>query len=158
MIAMKPFLRACAGAGALLSLGACRAAPVRQELPAVIAEPSSRSRAELAGAVSAALHGVPVTLADDALTRESTLVLERARRRDESGLPVQGRDTGIPERFRLVKSGAECVLVHEGSGRRFTLQAASCAPLERGSRDHIGAASERGLAESTRPPPMSSSK
>ena len=155
---MKPFLRACAEAGALLSLSVCRTAPVRRELPAVIAEPSSRSRAELAGAVSAALNGVSVTLADDALTRESTLVLERARRRDESGLPVQGRETGTPERFRLVKSGADCVLVHESSGRRVTLQETTCSPLERGSRDQLGDASGRGEAESTRPPPMSSSK
>ncbi len=156
MIALKPLPRAWAGA--LLSLAACRTALARQELPAVIAENSSRSRAELAAAVSAALDGVAVTLADDALTRESTLVLERARRRDESGLPVQGRETGMPERFRLVRSGADCVLVHERSGRRFTLQETACTPLERGSRDQFGAASERGVAESTRPPPISSSK
>jgi len=132
MIALKPFLRACAGAGALLSLAACRTAKVRQELPAVVAEPGAQSRAELAAAVSAALGGVPVTLADDALTRESTLIVERARQRDPSGLPAQGRERGMPERFRLVKIGAECVLVHERSGQRFTLRETTCAPVENG--------------------------
>jgi len=78
------------------------------------------------------LNGVAVTLADDALLRESTLVLERARHRDASGLPVQGRELGMPERFRLVKSGTECVLVHEGTGRRFTLRETTCAPVENG--------------------------
>jgi hypothetical protein len=132
MIAMKPFLKAGAGAAALLSLAACKTAPIRQELPAVIAGNSSRSRAEIAAAVSSALNGVPVTLADDALTRESTLILERARHRDASGVPAQGRETGMPERFRLVKSGADCVLVHESSGRRFTLRETTCAPVENG--------------------------
>jgi hypothetical protein len=132
MIALKPFLRACAGVAALLSFPGCKTAPIRQELPAVIAEPSSRSRAELAAAVSSALNGVPVTLADDALTRESTLIVERARQRDPSGLPAQGRERGMPERFRLVKSGADCVLIHEGSGGRFSLRETTCSPVENG--------------------------
>ena len=125
---MRRLLIACA----LASVGACKTAPIRQDAPAVILEPSPRSREELAGAMSAALNGVTVTLADDALTRESTLVLERAKHRDASGLPVQGREMGMPERFRLVKSGTECVLVHEGTGRRFTLRETTCAPVESG--------------------------
>ncbi len=98
----------------------------------MVAEPGAQSRAELAAAVSSALGGVPVTLSDDALTRESTLILERARHRDASGVPVQGRETGMPERFRLVKIGAECVLVHERSGQRFILRETTCAPVENG--------------------------
>ena len=125
---MRRLLIACSFA----SLGACKTAPVRQDAPAVIVDPSVRSREELTGAVRAALNGVTVTLADDALTRESTLVLERAKHRDASGLPVQGREMGAPERFHLVKSGPDCVLIHEGSGRRFSLHETACAPLERG--------------------------
>ena len=125
-------MRALLGACAIASVGACKTAPVRSEAPAVIVEPSSRSRAELAAAISGALNGVAVTLADDALMRESTLVLERAQHRDPSGLPVQGRELGTPERFRLVKSGAECVLVHERSGQRFALRETTCAPVENG--------------------------
>lgn len=113
----------------MVSLGACKTAPVRQDLPAVVAEPTPRSVTELARTVSAALDGVPVTLADDALTKESTLVIERAPRRDPSGLPAQGRERGAPERFRLVKNGDECVLIHEGSGRRFTLRDTTCSAL-----------------------------
>jgi hypothetical protein len=79
--------------------------------------------------MSDALGGVPVTLAEDALTRESTVVLERARHRDDRGLPVQGRELGAPERFQLVKSGADCVLVHERSGKRFTLKETACSPI-----------------------------
>ena len=129
MIATRALLSACAGASAIVSLGACKSAPIRQDLPAVVAQPTPRSVAELAQAVSAALNGVPVTLADDALTKESTLVIERAPHRDPSGLPAQGRERTAPERFRLVKNGADCVLVHEGSGQRFVLRDTTCSPI-----------------------------
>ena len=117
-------LAACA-----LSLVACRTAVARPDVAALVAAPSSSSRDELARAMSEALGGVRVTLADDALTRESTLVLERARQRDDRGLPVQGRELAPPERFRLVKSGADCVLVHERTGKRFPLTRTTCAPI-----------------------------
>jgi hypothetical protein len=121
-------LRAWAAAGALLSTAACRTPHARHDVPAVIVHPTAESRAALAQAVSSALHGAPVTLADDALTDASTLVIERARRLDPSGLPANGRELGPPERFRLVKSGGECVLVHERSGTRLALSATACAP------------------------------
>ncbi len=128
MIATRPILAVWAGASALLSAGACRAAPVRQELPAVVEKPSPRSRAEIAAAVSAAL-GAPVRLSDDVLTKESTLVIERERRLDPSGLPAQGRERGAPARFRLVKIGGECVLVHDATGQRFLLKETTCSPV-----------------------------
>ncbi len=107
---------------------ACATAPPAPDVPAVITSPTPEGRAELARVVSQALHGAPLTLADDALTRESTLIIERARARGPDGTPLLGRDTGRPERFRLVRDGSRCVLVHEGSGRRFVLRSATCAP------------------------------
>ena len=77
--------------------------------------------------VREALGGVPVTLADDALTRESALIVERALVRGPDGTRAQGRETGRPDHFRLVKSGGRCVLVHEESGRRFPLSGVACA-------------------------------
>ena len=79
--------------------------------------------------VRGALPGRAITLADDALTRDSTLMLERAPARTAEGVPLSGRETARPERFRLVKTGARCVLVHERAGRRFTLASATCEPL-----------------------------
>jgi hypothetical protein len=96
------------------------------DVPALIVNPTPESRAALSQAVSSALNRRSVTLADDALTRESTLVIERAVRRDASGLRVQGREPGLPERFRLVKSGGSCVLVHERTGQRFPLGHTRC--------------------------------
>jgi hypothetical protein len=113
------------GALGLAALQTCSPPP---DVPAVITSPTAESRAELARTVSHALNGASITLADDALVRESTLIVERARPRDLEGRPLTGRETGRPEHFHLVKSGARCVLVHEGSGRRWTLASTTCSP------------------------------
>jgi hypothetical protein len=117
-------MRACA----LLALAACGTLRAEADAPAVIIHPTADSRAALLRAVVTALDGAQVTLADDALTHESILLIERARRLDPSGLLANGRELGMPERFRLVKSGGQCVLVHERSGRRAVLAATECAP------------------------------
>lgn len=113
---------------ALFALATCQTAGPK-ELPAIIVHPTSESRASLAQAVSAALNGAPVTLSPDALTKVSTLSIERVHRRDERGLPLQGRELRPSERFHLVRSNARCVLIHEGSPRRFVLENTACSPL-----------------------------
>lgn len=128
----------------LLSLAACATAAPQRDLPAVITRPTPESRAELVRTVSRALHGAPLTIADEALTRDSTLIVERARARGADGAPLAGRETGRPEHFRLVKNGSRCVLVHEASGKRFTLASASCSPagpgpVETSARVHVDA-------------------
>jgi hypothetical protein len=97
-------------------------------VPAVITSPNPKSSAELLHVVSEALHGAPVTLADDALTRESTLIIERTPARAPDGTPLTGRDSDRPHHFHLVTNGTRCVLVQEGSGLRFALVDTSCAP------------------------------
>jgi len=112
---------------AILTLMAgCGTVPGQADVPAVLVKPNAESRAELLRAVSAALNGASVTLADDAFTRKNSLSIERKAARDASGLPVQGRELGRPEQFRLVISGSDCVLVHEGSGRRLKLANVAC--------------------------------
>jgi hypothetical protein len=113
----------------VLLLSAC-ALPVKmQEQPARIVEPTAESRAELREAVSAMLHGAPVTLADDALMRDAVLVVERQQARDASGVPLSGRELGRPERFRLLRVGQDCVLVHERTGERTSLRRTHCRVL-----------------------------
>ncbi len=121
-------LRGALAAGLGSALFACRTGQPRPEVPARIVDPTEQSRAALARAVSAALGGAPVTLADDALTRGSALLVERAWVHDPAGLPANGRRLGAPERFRLVESGGACILVHEGTGRRYPLAATACSP------------------------------
>ena len=111
----------------MLALAACPPPPPR-DVPARITKPTAESHAELERVVRGALKGAPVTIAGDALARDSMLIIERAPARDAAGVPLTGRDRGRPERFRLVTNGARCALVHERSGRRWTLASASCSP------------------------------
>lgn len=98
-------------------------------MPALISNPTPQSRAELRRVLSVALAGAPVTIADDALTRTSVLIIERAVPRDAQGRPLRsltGRTLERPVRFRLLKSGNRCLLVREGDGRRWELTEATC--------------------------------
>jgi hypothetical protein len=100
------------------------------ESPAVIVNPSDSSRTELARIVREAMHGAPVTLADDALTASNTLVIEHANPRDASGLPLDGRSLYRPERFELFAHGSRCVLVQSRTGRRWTLRHTGCVAIQ----------------------------
>lgn len=104
--------------------------PSRPDVPAVVAKPTVESRAEIAKVVGGAMHGVPVALADDALTRDSVLIIEPAIARDAQGVPLDGRERRPPQHFTLWMNGSRCVLVHEETHRRFTLKSATCAPKE----------------------------
>jgi hypothetical protein len=118
-------------AGGLFLLPACESFSAQPDVPAVIVHPTAASRAALARAVGAALQGAPVTLADDALTRDSQLLIEPVHPRDANGLPLNGRELGRPEQFRLVKNGSRCVLIHQSTGKRQTLRSTKCAPAAR---------------------------
>ncbi|MEX1032345.1 MAG: hypothetical protein WDZ30_03205 [Cellvibrionaceae bacterium] len=99
---------------------------MKEEIAALITDPTPASRAELQNIVSTALHGAHVNLADDALTESSTLVIERQPRRDPLGNRLPGRTLETPERFHLLLSGGKCVLVHHNSEQRWELREASC--------------------------------
>jgi len=113
----------------VLALAACRTVPTRREVPAVITHPTPESRAALAAAVSQALNGAPVTLADDALSKTDTLIIEREHPRDGSGQLLNGRVRGLAEQFQLVKAGDQCSLVHLRTERHFTLAGVTCSAL-----------------------------
>ena len=107
----------------------CGTLPAGNDLPALIVSPTAQGRAELQQVVSSALNGSAVTVADDALTRDSTLIIERNQPRDAQGVPLSGRELGRPEKFQLVKNGKDCVLIHEASGKRWTLKHTTCSPV-----------------------------
>lgn len=113
----------------MIATEGCRTVPERREQRAVIIHPGGQSWAALSDAVSKALNGARVRLADDALINTDLLIVEREQLRDPSGLPINGREREMPEQFRLVKAGDQCILVHTRTGRRFPLSGVDCSPL-----------------------------
>lgn len=118
---------AIACAAALFTLAACQGTAATA-VPARLVEPDAAIRAELQRAVAAALGDPEVVLADTALTTGSLLVVERRRHVAPDGTRIMGRELDPPERFRLLREGDGCILVHEGSARRFPLAGAVCEP------------------------------
>lgn len=117
---------------ASLALPACRTWPAMHGQAAVIVHATAASRADLEGAVSQAFGGAPVRLADDALTRDSVLIVGRAQARDARGLPLNGRDREHPEHFRLLRHGSQCVLLHVETGKSSVLRHTECQVLRSG--------------------------
>lgn len=109
-----------------LLAAACTSAPVRAGRPALIVHATADSRADLLSVVRAALHSAPLLLADDALTQESILLIEPRQRLDANGLPVNGRELGLPERFLLSIDGKRCVLTQERTQQHWVLARTQC--------------------------------
>jgi hypothetical protein len=128
---MSGAIRACWLAAATIAPTGCGTLSA-QEQPAVISAPTAESRAELARVVSAAFNGQPVTLADDALTRESVLTIERRTPPGEQGRAATGRTLGTPERLNLVLRGTRCFLVRSADGREWELNDVQCVPVPAG--------------------------
>ncbi|MGH8270534.1 MAG: hypothetical protein ACRET5_13250 [Steroidobacteraceae bacterium] len=110
----------------LAVLPACRAGPQAAAVPARITHPTAASRADLERAVSQALGGGTVRLAGDALTRSSSLIVGHAPARDRRGLPLNGRELGRPQHFRLLRRGSQCELLHLESGKTRVLAHTAC--------------------------------
>lgn len=114
---------------ALTWLTSACASIAKPDTPAVIVDPTPVTRAELHRAVAEALHRTDITLADDALTRESLLLIERTPARDPTGQRLSGRDFGKPEQFQLVMSNARCTLIHQATGQRYDLPGTRCKAI-----------------------------
>jgi hypothetical protein len=75
------------------------------------------------------MNRAPVRLADDALTRNSLLIVGRAQARDARGLPLNGRALGRPQHLRLLRRGSDRMLLHIESGRSRVLTHTTCRVL-----------------------------
>ena len=120
-------LQTCLLAAVTATMAGCGSLAA-QEQPAVIASPTAETRAELGRVVSAAFNGQPVALAEDALTRESVLMIERRTPPGPQGRAATGRTLDAPERFTLVLRGSSCMLVRAADGRAFELAGVRCVP------------------------------
>ena len=120
-------LRFAATTTFIVAIVACSAPELNLDVAALRTSADLESKTELQNVVSSALDGVAITIADDALTRESTLIIERGMRRRIDGPPELGRDLGRPQHFRLVIDARQCFLVHQETGLRWMLTATECA-------------------------------
>ena len=117
---------ACYTTAALVFSG-CQTMSAAADVPALITAPDDASRAALRDTVSG-IFGQDVPLADDALTKSSLLLIERNLRGSLDAPPATGRVLEEPIRFRLVKSGDECVLVDLRDESRHLLIDTACMP------------------------------
>lgn len=115
--------------GGLILLAGCMQPGALPETPARLVEPDAASRAELQAVVAAAIGQATVQLADDALTGDGVLLIERTPRADDLGRRLPGRDFGAPRRFQLLRAGADCILAEADSDRRWVLEQARCVAL-----------------------------
>lgn len=113
---------------ALVMLSAC-ASVAGQDGPAVLTEATTATHAELVRVVSAALSVQTVTIAADALTSDSELVIEHPPVRDAGGRRVQGRELSQPEHFQLIRANNRCVLVHARTKVEYEVFNAKCKLL-----------------------------
>jgi hypothetical protein len=108
---------------------ACNGQWVKEDVPAYITNPSEKSRIELERAVSKALNGIPVTLADNVLTKDNRLIIERKPHVDAKGNLIMGLETEMPRQFRLVKNKGKCILIDQSNGNRMELKQTVCKAL-----------------------------
>jgi hypothetical protein len=112
-------------AALLMSVSGCKNVNPDTEQAAVIVNPNAKSRMALQEAVDSALR-TNVLLSEDALVDSSVLVIERQTPQSIEGSPAQGRIMEMPIQFRLVKSGADCVLIDQRDLSRTVLADTEC--------------------------------
>lgn len=115
--------------GGLILLAGCIQPAAVPETPASLIDPDAASRAELQAVVAAAIGQTSVQLADDALTGDGVLLIERTPRTDDLGRRQPGRDFGAPRRFQLFRAGTDCILIEADTDRRWVLEQARCVAL-----------------------------
>jgi len=114
---------------AAFGIAGCQTVAMGDDRPARITDPTDNSRAALQQTVNAALN-TNVTLADDALTASSLLIVERVMPKSIEGSPAQGRTMETPFQFRLVINGDDCILIALHDESRHVLQDTSCIAAE----------------------------
>ena len=109
-----------------LLLPGCGNSVEKRESAAVIVNPTAESRAELERIIAAALNRVSIILADDALTLDSELIIDRKAPQNLQNNWVMGRRIEKPHRFYLKTEDKNCFLVQESNNNRWLLKNAQC--------------------------------
>jgi len=105
---------------------------VSRDVPARIIAVNNSSRAELKRIVASALKRSSILLAGDALTNSNVLIIESSRLFGLNANKHQAiNERAKPSVFRLVKSGENCILILQGTKKRWTLRNTQCEALDR---------------------------
>jgi len=126
---MKRIMRTLTLAVCAVIFAGCKNVAPDTDQAAVIVDPDAASRAALQETVNAALH-TDVTVADNALTDSSILIIERKIPQSIEGSPAQGRTMEMPIQFRLVTDGTNCILVDQRDASRHMLADTRCVAEE----------------------------
>ncbi len=108
----------------------CGNSTLKIDTDAVIKNPTKESRTELAKIIASALNRTSIVLADDALTADSQLIIDRKALHDPSISKAMGRRIDKPYRFYLKTDGKRCILVQDGSENRWVLHKAQCVAIK----------------------------
>lgn len=108
-----------------LVLGGCKTIGSGDDLPARLTNPTPESRVALQQAVNDAMN-MNVTIAGDALTNSSLLILERRPPRNMQNRPATGRNMDAAIQFRLAINGNDCVLIDTRDASRYRLENTTC--------------------------------
>jgi len=108
-----------------LVVAGCKTIGNGDDLPARVTNPTAASRAALQLAVNDAMN-LNVTIANDALTNSSLLILERNPPRSMQNQPATGRNMDAAIQFRLAINGSDCVLIDTRDASRYPLENTTC--------------------------------
>jgi len=109
----------------LIVIAGCQTVGIGSGEPARIINADDASRATLQETVNR-VFGTDVTIADNALTNSSVLIIERGPQPSmENPTPI-GRNMEMPVQLRLVIDETDCVLVDTRDGARYTLASTTC--------------------------------
>jgi len=118
---MKPTTVSKLILGLSIVTAGCQTMADADDKAAVIVNADDASRAALQSTLDGILNTV-VTIAPDAFTTSSVLVIERNPPRNLQNPNPQGRNMDTPIQFRLVKSGKDCILVDQRDESRHLLE------------------------------------
>ena len=108
----------------LLTTG-CQTMGSEADQPARIINPDDASRAALQSTINGILN-TEVTLAKNALTDDSILIIERNPPRTMDNPNPQGRVMDEPIQFRLVINDSDCILIDQRNESRHALLDTDC--------------------------------
>ncbi len=102
---------------------------VKQEVSAVVAEPSRQTNEEIQVAIASLLGQKEVVISANAFTKDSRLTIERLSHQTANGQLINGRVTEHPLLIELVKKGQQCLVKNVLTGKVVALKYTRCRAL-----------------------------